>query len=296
MRLAVALGGLLLVTLVGCASTRQTKTESKIPTPWPTEGVLFAGVRSSEYGIKPFPLPEEWDKAMTAMVRYFPGARKAAIWIVGTIGEDGSAKLEFPGDGNTYPKVVFAEEDKHEPYLRYFDEHGVYVFLQVEPGFADVLMLIDLVLNRYGHHPSVIGFGVDVEWYKDTKTGGIPITNSKAQEWEERVKAHNPNYRLFLKHWEQAYMPPSYRGEIVFVDDSQQFKSLEELVDEFTDWAERYYPNPVFYQIGYPADKVWWGEFDVPPQEIGQALAKVTRQTSGIFWVDFTLRQVVNAK
>ncbi len=292
MRLVMLLGGLLLFVLAGCASSKQTAT----PTAWPTAGVLFAGVRSSEYGIEPFPSPEGWGRAMETMAGYFPGSQQAAIWIVGTVGEDGTAKLEFPGDGQEYPHVVFAAEDRHEEYLRYFDEHGIQVFLQVEPGLADVPTLIDLVLNRYKRHPSVIGFGVDVEWYKDTQTGGIPVTNLTAQEWEERVKAHDPAYRLFLKHWDAAYMPPSYRGEIVFVDDSQQFSSLRQMVDEFADWAETFYPNPVFYQIGYPADKKWWGRFDVPPQEVGQALAEVTRQGCGIFWVDFTLRQVVDVE
>lgn len=290
-RLAVIIGVLLLFLLAGCGASSRPKATL---TPWSTAGVLFAGARSSEYGIRPFPAPEGWDQGLEAMAGYFPGAQKAAIWIVGTVSEEtGAAQLEFPGDGQDYPHIVFAADDRHEEYLRYFDEHNIQVFLQVEPGLADAPTLIDLVLNQYGQHPSVIGFGVDVEWYKDTQTGGIPITDSTAQEWEERVKAHNPAYRLFLKHWEATYMPPSYRGEIVFVNDSQQFGGFDEMVDEFAAWAETYYPNPVFYQIGYPADKRWWGKMDTPPQEMGQALADVTRQGCGIFWVDFTLRQVV---
>ncbi len=275
------LGGLLLLTLVGCASQQMEMD------------IRYAGVRSSEYGIEPFPSPEGWEKAMKTMSSYFPGAQPAAIWIIGTIADNGDVQLEFPGDGTPYPHVKFAQEDKHEAYLRYFDDHGIKVFLQVEPGLADVPTLIDLVLDRYGQHPSVIGFGVDVEWYKDTQTGGIPITNSVAQEWETRVKAHNSAYRLFLKHWDEMYMPPSYRGDIVFVNDSQGFENLQAMKNEFLAWAETFYPNPVFYQIGYSADKPWWGKMCVPPQEIGQALADVTKQECGIFWVDFTLRQVI---
>ena len=45
-------------------------------------------------------------------------------------------------------------------------------------------MLIDLLYQQYGHHPSVIGFGVDVEWYrKDLAKFGKPVTDAEAQAW-----------------------------------------------------------------------------------------------------------------
>ncbi len=293
-RFSLALGGVLLMVLSGCVPARSSATPA--PTPWPAEGVIMAGVRSSEYGIKPFPAPQGWEQAMATVAGYFPGAHKAAIWIVGTVGEEGTAQLEFPGDGTTYPHVVFAREDRHEDYLRYFDEHDVQVFLQVEPGLADVPTLIDLVLDRYGGHPSVIGFGVDVEWYVDIENGGLPVTDAAARDWEARVQAHSPAYRLFLKHWDPLYMPSGYRGDLVFVDDSQEFDNLASMRAEFAVWARTFYPNPVFYQIGYAADRKWWHELDEPPQAVGAALAQRTRQACGIFWVDFTLRQVVEVE
>ncbi|MDH7570362.1 MAG: hypothetical protein QHJ73_12350, partial [Armatimonadota bacterium] len=60
--------------------------------------------------------------------------------------------LEFPATGGPYPHVSFAADDLHEDYLAWFDAHGVSIFLQVEPGLADVPTLIDLVLDRYGDH------------------------------------------------------------------------------------------------------------------------------------------------
>jgi hypothetical protein len=55
-------------------------------------------------------------------------------------------------------------EDGNEEALTLFDEMGAQVWLQVEPGNAPVEDLIHIVLERYGHHPSVVGVGVDVEW------------------------------------------------------------------------------------------------------------------------------------
>lgn len=122
--------------------------------------VKFAGARSSGYGIRPFPPPENWGNALKTMAGYFPGSTPVGIWIVGRLnGRSTGMMLEFPhppGDKDYGPLYTFAEEDKHEPFLKYFDDHGIKVFLQVEPGFADVNTAIDLVLERYQQHPSVI--------------------------------------------------------------------------------------------------------------------------------------------
>ena len=114
--------------------------------------VQFAGVRSSGYGIRPFPSPEGWKTAMQSMAGYFPGATPVGIWIVGRLnGRSTGMTLEFPHPNNKMdygPLYTFSDEDKHEPYLRYFDSLGIKVFLQVEPGFADVNTAIDLAMNR----------------------------------------------------------------------------------------------------------------------------------------------------
>ena len=259
------------------------------------KNVIFAGVRSSNYGIKPFPGPAGWQKAIDAMSDRFPGSTRGAIWIVGELKRPTSCRLFFPSDGKAYPNIEFAETDKHEEFLSHFDKTGTKVFLQVEPAQADLPTLIDLVLGRYKHHPCVIGFGVDVEWYRESdKPGwGIPVDDETARQWEARVKAHNPTYRLFLKHWELNWMPKTYRGDIVFIDDGQEVKSLDELLDAFQNrWADHFYPSPVFFQIGYNSDKPWWQNLDNPPLTIGRAIAQRVKQSCGIIWVDFSLREV----
>jgi hypothetical protein len=260
--------------------------------------VTWAGARSSSYGISPFPNSCGWEKASKQMGGYFPGSTPANVWIVGNISGSG-IQLQFPhpGDGRNYgSRIKFSGNDKHEPFLDYFDTHGIKVWLQVESGFADMPTLIDLVLKRYKHHPSVLGFGVDVEWFNPPGPDlNDPVTDTLGRQWEARVKSHNPAYTLFLKHFSPASLPPAYRGEIVFVDDTQYFTNITDYVAEMKAWADWYYPNPVLYQIGYASDKGWWNKEAKPiPQTMGRKLSAVTRQPHGIAWVDFTLRDVVS--
>lgn len=262
--------------------------------------VKFAGARSSAYGIGPFPSPEGWTNALKTMAGYFPGSTPVGIWIVGRLnGRTTGMNLEFPrpDDGVDYgPLFTFSDTDKHEPYLSHFDANGIKVFLQIEPGFADVNKAIDLVLNRYKHHPSVIGFGIDIEWFQNAKTdapNGL-ATDALVKAWEARMKSHNPRYRFFVKHFRTADLPPSYRGDMVFVNDSQQFGNLESFLKEYKEFADFFYPNTVVFQVGYRADKTWWNSLAAPiPETLGEKLASQTRQDCGIVWVDFSLRDVL---
>ncbi|SMD18956.1 fibronectin type III domain-containing protein [Kibdelosporangium aridum] len=260
--------------------------------------VHWGGARSSSYGISPFPSACGWEKATKQMSGYFPGSTPANVWIVGNISNNGVA-LQFPhpGDGRNYgSRIKFASSDKHEPFLDYFDTHGIKVWLQVESGFADMPTLIDLVLKRYKHHPSVLGFGVDVEWFNPRGADlNDPVTDSLAQQWESRVKSHKSSYTLFLKHFSPASLPKTYRGQIVFVDDTQYFTNVTDYVAEMKGWADLYYPNPVLYQIGYASDRGWWSKEAKPiPQTLSRKLSGVTRQAHGFAWVDFTLRDVLS--
>jgi hypothetical protein len=262
--------------------------------------VRFAGARSSSYGIRPFPSGEGWVKALKTMGDYFPGSTPVGIWIVGRLhGASTGISLEFPRptDGKDYgPLVNFSDFDKHEPYLNQFDKDGIKVFLQIEPGFGDVGNCIDLVLKQYQRHPSVIGFGVDVEWFQNARNGrsNAIATDAVVKAWDAKVKSFNMKYRLFVKHFRIDNLPPTYRGDVVFVDDSQQVSSLESFLAEYKDFADFFYPNTVMYQIGYRSDRVWWDTLAIPiPKTLGEKLAAQTRQDCGIVWVDFTLRDVL---
>ena len=258
--------------------------------------IIYSGARSSSYGIRPFPSEDNWVNALNTLKNYFPGSKASAIWIVGELMRGDSCRLFFPSDGNQYAYVHFEDYDKHESFLSAFDENDVEVFLQVEPGKADVVRLINLVLSRYKHHPSVVGFGIDVEWYghSEQRGEGIPVNDSTAALWESTVKSFNQDYRLFLKHWDRDWMPSHYRGDIVFVSDSQIFEKMSDMLEEFdTYWADYFYPNMVIFQYGYRSDKKWWSQLEDPVKTLGDSVASRVKQNCGVFWVDFTLREVV---
>jgi len=257
-------------------------------------GGLRAGLRASNYGITPFPSPTWWVNSINSMAARFPGAigEQVAV-VVEVLGGGGRrdcwAHFPDPAPGTARPNVVFDTTDLFEATLTAFDQNGIKVWLQVEPASCDVPMLIDLVMRRYGHHSSVIGFGVDVEWYrKDISRLGKPVTDAEAQTWVLNTTSHNPAYQVFLKHWLTEKMPPTYRDGLVFIDDSQGFDSLDATLDEFSAWGQTFDPSPVGFQYGYRSDKKWWRKLSDPPSTIGNAILGRIPNTSDLVWVDFT--------
>ncbi|MBI4648445.1 MAG: T9SS type A sorting domain-containing protein [Bacteroidia bacterium] len=143
------------------------------------------------------------------------------------------------------------------------------------------------------NHPCVKGFGIDVEWLNaQDYSEGQHVTDSMAQHWEQSVKSINSDYTLFLKHYSKNWMPSVYRGEILFVDDSQDFPSLNSMVSEFFDWGTFFSSNKVAFQYGYPIDDPWWSQYADPMLTIGNALKGDIENCYGLFWVDFTICDV----
>ena len=156
----------------------------------PTDNLpeLGAGFRFSTYGPRHNPGPEYWVSVGERMAAKFEGATPQTIWIVGVIYGEG-VYLNFPCETED-PNIKCGFVDMNEETLDLFDEAGVKVWLQVESGHASMDELIDIVLDRYGHHPCVIGFGLDVEWFKSPEgPPGIPVTDEEAAHWVEKVHA-----------------------------------------------------------------------------------------------------------
>ena len=240
-----------------------------------------------------FPSADYWLSAGQRMAQKFTGATPAGIWIVSLYQSNNSTQLNFPSDGSTYPNIQFISTDQNEAYLSRFDSEGFRIWLQVEPGAASMDTLITLVLNRYKHHPCVRGFGVDVEWFfAEANVGGRKVTNAEAAAWETKVRSVDSTYSLFLKHYAPSWMPPSYRGNILFVDDSQDFVSLASMVNEFKAWGTAFGTNDVAFQFGYKIDTTWWAQYTDPPLTIGTALRSAVPNCAGLFWVDFTIMRV----
>jgi len=262
-----------------------------------TDSNKIAGFRASRilqsYPNNQFPVPNYWANAGHFIADKFPGAEPASIWIVSLYIDNGETQLNFPNPGGSYPYISFISQDKNEVYLNRFDQEGIKVWLQVEPGAASVDTLIHIVLNKYKHHACVVGFGVDVEWFNaQSYSGGRKITDAEAKRWELKVKSINPNYTLFLKHYAQSWMPPTYRGNILFVDDSQDFSSLTSMVNEFKLWGNKFKPNKVAFQFGYQIDKNWWSLYADPIKTIGNSLFNAITNCYGVFWVDFSIEDV----
>ena len=269
-----------------------TALPSPVPTAVPQP--VGAGFRFSTYGPPRDPGPSYWGDVAQKMAGKFSHATPQAIWIVGNYAGAGPL-FTFPGTHKNF-NIHFSPKDKNEEALALFDKLGVQVWLQVEPGDAPVEDLIHVMLDRYGKHPCVIGVGVDVEWFhSDGTPEGRAVTDAEAAAWVAAARAHNPQYRLFLKHWEREKMPPTYREGILFIDDSQMFESLDQMVNEFAEWGKAFAPAPVGFQYGYAPDKKWWGKLADPPGEIGQRILAQVPNTEGLFWVDFTVFEVFPA-
>lgn len=273
----------------------QTNSANDLP---PLAGFRASRILSS-YPNRQFPSPEYWTAVGQKMAAKFNNHQPAGIWIVSLyLSEpEGSTLLNFPSPGGRYDCILFRSTDENEAHLDYFDAHGLRVFLQVEPGGAKIDTLIHLVLTRYGHHACVIGFGIDVEWYETYNyPGGRKVSDVEAERWERKVQSFNSDYRLFLKHYGQDWMPAKFRGQILFVDDSQDFtwtaRPLNGMVSEFKAWGEKFKPNPVGFQYGYPVDQTWWDDFTDPAQTIGDALLANIPTCAGLFWVDFTITEL----
>jgi len=258
---------------------------------------VYAGVRASDYGpVEGTLSKEQWENAATIMATQCD-ATPSIIWIVGGVvwdeENDVAAKetyVDFPGTSSD-PYIEFNSYDAHESYLTHFDTTGVSVWLQLEPSHGSVDTLIELLLNQYGHHSSVRGIGIDVEWYRqsDAFEYGEPVTDSIATAWRTHIQQFNPEYQLFLKHWETEIMPQTVREDILFINDGQNYSSLDELTGYFADWGEFFKESSVGFQFGYESDQKWWKEYENASQYISEHLIQSIPNTTELYWVDFTL-------
>ena len=270
----------------------------------PTDTARWAGIRISSYGMKRsfgennFPSPDRMASFADKMESCYEGSTGAHILIVGTVSEkDWSCRLAFPLS-HDIDRVTGRDEDFYEEYLDAFDKAGQEVWLQVEPGDADLVELAREVMSRYSHHSSVRGFGIDVEWYQPEGTDGYgtELDNETAMDVLIAVQEINPDYTVFVKHWDNRWLPDDMEG-FIYVNDSQGFRAgrnttaLEEMADDFAAWAFLFDPCPVMFQIGYNADEDIWGDMENPAKELGQAIldACFSENDKGIIWVDFTL-------
>jgi endoglucanase len=262
---------------------------------------LHVGLRRSSYGLRAKNADHAWwaDQAKRFAAR-FPGSLPTIIEIVSTYQDDDSTQFEFarPGDDRgavTGMRFTRGRID-HEKALSEYDRQGVQAILQVEPGSADMARCLEIIHRQFGKHPCVVGLGMDAEWYftkRSRKKEGRPITDNEAKAWLETTLTLNPNYTLFLKHFSVEHMPPAYRHpRLWFLDDSQEFHSVGECLDDFTHWGRHFPGAATGYQFGYPADAAWWSKLENPPLDLGRRIETSIPSTGYLFWVDFTANRV----
>ncbi|VVB51197.1 Carbohydrate binding domain protein [uncultured archaeon] len=252
------------------------------------EATTYAGWRSSPYGEQTSRPAMYWINVANTMAAKFPGSTPFGVWLVGEAVDDGTL-LYMPCTSTT--NINCRGSDIYEPYLSAFDAAGVKVILQVEPRNANVPTLINIVMNRYKKHPSVIGFGIDNEWF-GTCTEGCTATAAQVTSWNKALHAINPNYVLMIKHFDELKLPTGIPTDILVVCDDQFNINLPSLVEEHRTLASRFPKNPFVAQIGYPSDKAIWGTMSDPAKTIGTAIQTAVRKPISVIWVDFSITTV----
>jgi hypothetical protein len=182
--------------------------------------------------------------------------------------------------------IVCSGSDITEPYLTAFDNAGIKIILQVEPMNANVNTLIGLVMNRYKQHPSVIGFGVDLEYNTNGCLEGCKPTAATVTSWNTALHAINPNYVLMIKHYDEAKIPTGIASDILIVGDDESNGNQATLVAEHKAIASQFPSNPYGAQIGYWSDHGWWGSISDPSKTIGTAVQTSVGKPISVFWVD----------
>lgn len=284
------------------------KPKKAMITPMLGEPSLYAGLRRSSYGLSKRNNADAWwairakefSANIAANIEGVDYVQPCIIQIVSGYRGDGGTVMEFDKPesytGSTKGMVFSQRGIDHEKALTIYDEQGVKAIIQFEPGNSDVHANIEIAHQAFGRHKCIIGYGVDLEWYytKESKdTTGIPLEDEDAEAWMNKVLSRNPEYTLFLKHWDPTHLPLEYRHpNLWYLSDSQIFPDIDSLMDDFSYWANTMKEQVVGYQYGYPSDRKWWKNMGKPTVGIAQRIVKDIPLTRYLFWVDFTADEV----
>jgi hypothetical protein len=248
--------------------------------------------------------PSYWVAAARGMVAKFTGSQPGGIYTVGFIQNMGTEMpAELKTDLNGMSSVTFSAAGKQanpEIMLNAFDAAGLKIILAIEPGNADINQLAVKILNKYKQHPSVVGFGMDNEWFK-TEKGNVIMTAAQATAFRDAVESVNPAYKTVIKHFDSAMLPKGI-PRIIYLTDTCNFASLNAAVTDYVAWANNFAGSQVGYQFGYdlfevgaPDDQLWWGPLGTngtPAKAIVDRImaARPSTDIYMAYWVDFTIK------
>ena len=268
------------------------------------KGTYYAGLRRSAYGLVS---KNQHDKWWAEQAREFAGVisdvqavEPVIIQIISVYLNNGTTRFGFERParyrGSKHNMTFRPGPIDHERALTTYDRRGVKAIVQIESGNADVLSCLNIAHLQFGHHPCIIGYGIDAEWYftRESKDNtGLPLRDEEVKRWVQKILSFDPRYTLFLKHWKPDHMPPTYRHpNLWFLSDSQDFPSLEKLLDDLRSWDDAHKDHVVGYQYGYEADRRWWMQMRHPPADISRAILRDIPNTRFLFWVDSTADKV----
>jgi len=183
----------------------------------------------------------------SADARKFGGEHGIVDLVVTQAHANKLAYVPFPFEKKGYI-YSYAQTDLVEPYLKKFDEDGLKVILSIQPNGADVTDLIDIILSRYGHHKSVIGINVDMEW----KLTGNPnhLTDREREAWLNKIQSYNPEFKLFLTNFnDYTYFPHDAKDVVILYDGEG---SQNEILKEYRELASHF--TTVGIYTGYSSD------------------------------------------
>jgi hypothetical protein len=187
--------------------------------------------------------PEEW----SAAAKSFGGEDGVVDLVVAQAHANELTYLPFPFEKreNIYS---YNQTDKVEPYLKKFDEDGLKVILSIQPNGADVADLIEIILSRYGHHESIIGVNVDIEW----KLTGNPyhVSNKERDLWLNIIQSHDPEFKLFLTYFkDHTYFPDDAHDVVILFDGNNATQG--KLMKNYKELASHYTSAGIY--TGYPS-------------------------------------------
>ncbi len=281
--------------------------------------VDVAGWRSSDYGMqdpqavcqgtgayggKCSVQPSYWIAAAQGMAAKFPGSQPGGIYTIGFIQNMGTEMpAELKTDLNGMSSVTFSaagQQANPEVMLNAFDAAGLKIILAVEPGNANINQLATKLLNKYKHHPSVVGFGIDNEWFK-TEKGNVKMTAAEATTFRDAIESVNPAYKTIIKHFDSTMLPKGI-PRVIYLTDTCNFSSLNAAVTDYVAWANTFAGSQVGYQFGYdlfevgsPDDQLWWGPLGTngtPAKVITDKImtARPSTDIYSVYWADFTIK------
>ena len=187
---------------------------------------------------------EEW----SAAARRYGGENGVIDIVVAQAHENKLVYVPFPFEKKGYI-YSYSKTDKVESYLKKFDKDGLKVILSVQPNGAEASDLINIVLMRYGHHKSIIGVNVDLEW----KLNGNPnhVSNEERDLWLKIIQSYNPEFKLFLTYFKDHTYFPDNRKDVLILFDGER-ATQDEILKKYGELAA--YFTSVGIYTGYSSN------------------------------------------